>query len=58
VVSTQKAEEYDPNDFDEETCPRCNGSGPDRPGQGRMQALQGNGFVTEAKAAAYRNKYQ
>jgi DnaJ-class molecular chaperone len=27
VISGQKADEYDPEDFDEETCPRCNGSG-------------------------------
>lgn len=26
-MSQKKAAEYDPDDFDEETCPRCNGSG-------------------------------
>ena len=58
VISGQKAEEYDPEDFDEETCPRCNGSGQTGLVGDECKLCKGNGFVTEAKATAYRNKYQ
>ena len=55
--SQVKAEEHDPEDFDEGTCPWCNGSGQTGlVGDGKL--CKGNGFVTEAKATAYRNKYQ
>jgi len=58
VVSHEKSQEYDPDDFDEEKCPRCNGSG--QTGlNGRECALcKGNGFVTAAKAEAYRKKIE
>lgn len=57
VVSQEKHDEYDPNDLDEETCPRCNGKG-ETGLNGRLCAwCKGDGYVTEAKATAYRNKY-
>jgi DnaJ-class molecular chaperone len=58
VISTKKAEEYDPDDFDEETCPRCNGSGQIGLVGDQCRLCKGNGFVTEAKASAYRKKYE
>lgn len=57
VVSQEKADAYDPDDLDEESCPRCGGSG-QTGWSGRTCALcKGDGYVTNAKAAAYRNKY-
>jgi hypothetical protein len=58
VISQKKAAEYDPNDFDEETCPRCNGTGQTGLVGDGCKLCKGNGFVTAAKAAAYRNRYQ
>jgi DnaJ-class molecular chaperone len=58
VISGQKAEEYDPEDFDEETCSRWNGRGQSGLVGDECKLCKGNGFVTEAKATAYRNKYQ
>jgi len=55
VISGQKAEEYDPGG---QTCPRCNGSGQTGLVRDECKLCKGNGFVTEAKATAYRNKYQ
>lgn len=58
MISSQKAKEYDPEDFDEETCPRCAGSGQTGLVGDQCKLCKGNGFVTEATAAAYRNKYE
>jgi hypothetical protein len=52
------APQYDPDDFDEETCPRCNGSGQTGLVGDECKLCKGNGFVTEAKAITYRNTYQ
>jgi hypothetical protein len=57
TVSSKKAEEYAPDDFDEETCPHCNGSGQTGLVGDECKLCKGNGFVPEAKAAAYRKKY-
>jgi DnaJ-class molecular chaperone len=57
VVSQEKNDAYDPNDFDEEKCPRCNGSGQTGLVSSECALCKGDGFVTEATAKAYRNKF-
>jgi DnaJ-class molecular chaperone len=58
VVSNKKRGEYDPDDFDEEQCPRCSGSGQTGLNGRDCKLCEGNGFVPSERAEAYRKKYE